>query len=178
MKTNSTLSVKTQILSLLLVIASAVSVAFVVAAIMVNHYESSKNYLLRNVLLSPQSIKSLLSKSPSSAPFNYSTWDSTAKSWKQFDIDIPAYTEFYALIEKDTSLEPVPDEALDLFNQTRPATLTLYLHINEFQKVQFINDYYRVELHMEAAEGHSNWAYFYHPSIDKRAETFFTRKSL
>lgn len=188
MKTSSTLSTKTQIFSLLLVIASAIFVAFAVAAIMVSHYESSKTYILKNVLLSPQSIEALLSKFPiSTTPFDYSTRDSTAKTWKQFKINIQTYTEFYSLIEEDTSIEPVPDDVFDSFSRTSPATLTLFLRtktestpqVNEFQRVQFAkdSDYYRVELHMEAAEGRSNWAYFYHPSIDKDTESLFIRKS-
>lgn len=178
MKTSSTLSIKTQIFSLFLVIASAVFVAFAVAAIMINRYESSKTYLLKNVLLSPKSIEAL----DGFNLYDYSTRDSTAKTWKQFKISNETYNEFYSLIEGDTSLELVPDDVLDFFSLTSPATLTLFLHTkaNEFeQKVQFAkdSDYYRVELHMETTGGHPHWSYFYHPSIDKDTESLFTRKS-
>ncbi|MBA3237853.1 MAG: hypothetical protein H0T62_05820 [Parachlamydiaceae bacterium] len=187
MKTSSALSPKTQILSLLLVIASAIFLAFAVAAIMVSYYESSKTYQLKNVLLSPQSTETLISKFIISAPFDYSEWDSNAKKWNQYEVNIPAYTEFFLLVAEDTSKEPVNDDILNSFNHTNPATLTLFLRnksepsaqIKEFQRIQFSkkNDYYRVELHMEAAEGHPNWLYFYHPSIDITAASLFTMES-
>lgn len=187
MKTSRTLSNKTQIFSLLLVIFTGIFFALSVAALMINHYETSKTYQLKNVLLSPESTETLLSKFVISTPFDYSEWNPFTKTWKQFEVNLPAYTKFYSLVLEDTSIEPVSEDDLEPFNRTNPSTLTLFfqnksepdLKVKEFQRVQFIKngDYYRVELHMEAADGRSNWVYFYHPSIEKNVESLFTGKS-
>lgn len=187
MKDSLGISTKGRIGALLAVIASAVMFGCLAAVFMVINYGPSGNYLLSNVLLSPQVVEALNGNPFVFEHLEYSQWDAGSKQWRTQDISLEHYKMFYELVKSDQSLETTLPDVLDAFYRVHPSSLTLFVRaesdphsrIKPFQVVQFADrkDYFRVELHVDAVDESAKWAYFYHPDIGSKVKVLFSKPS-
>jgi hypothetical protein len=178
MKNSLETSTKGRIGALLAVIGSAVLLGCLGAAFMVMSYGPSGNYLLKNVLLSPQVAETLKGNPVILERLEYSHWDAVKKQWRTQSISFEQYQAFYELVNGDQSLIVTP-EILDAFYRTHPSSLNLFVRSETdphsrskpFQRVQFADnsEHFRVELHMDVKDESEKWAYFYHPNLDATA---------
>lgn len=183
MKSSSDISAKQQIRTLLSVIAAAVAFALVIAALMVSGYGPSGNYLLRNVLLSPQIAETLSGQPVVFDHLEFSEWNAQNKIWNKSQIDLSRYNKFYSLVADDQSLEVLSSEIVEAFYGVNPSVLTLYVraakessNVKPLQVVQFANgkDYFRVEMPIDTLDENAKWAYFFHPSIQSQIQVLFS----
>lgn len=185
MKDNLGISTGGRIGTLLAVMASAVMFGCLAAAFMVMNYSPSGNYLLKNVILSPQTAEEVNKSAIILEHLEFSQWDAASKQWRTQGVNLEQYKAFYALVENDQSLKEPGAEILDAFYRTHPSKLTLFVRstidphptVKSFQAVQFADrkDYYRVELHVDTADEAAKWAYFFHPDIESKVKGLFSQ---
>lgn len=178
-------SAKRDIRNLLIVIFGGVFFAFAISLFLLNYYNTSGVYFVRNVLLSPQIIDKLSfndtnSKTGKMTRFvfkeiEFKYYDEKGKKVFREGITISTYTSFYENIAEEKSIKEVTEEIRQLFYRLPPAVLALIIRSADtsdtqtekktFQNVEFSNkgDYFRIQL--RTTEGSDTWAYFYHPGI-------------
>lgn len=186
---------KKQVLSLVLMLSSAVIVAFLVVAWIVYYYGSSGTYLLRNVLISPKSLESISFAGPDvkgqSFIFNkieFVQAEAHGQGWARYSVSKESYTEFYHSVANERSLPLISDELIRQFETLPLSTLTIFVQaldnqgkahqeVSLFQEVDFLNDgdYFRVLLRDEA----ETWVYFRAEGIyNKITQLFASRQNV
>lgn len=173
-----------RIRTLLTVFGMGIAAAFLLAMLMLYYYNPSGSYVTGNVLLSPEKIIELKflegnSKKGGRIGFSgmeFSYYDEGLKKRKHFIVTNEAYQMLYSLLADNQSLVKVDEEIKRIFNLGHPATLVLKTKqqtvsgqndAQHFLQVDFIKDYYRVQLRDQVPG--QNWAYFYFPGIYDKA---------
>jgi hypothetical protein len=174
-------SPKAQIRNLLVVIGMAVIAAFLLATWMVRSYGPTGAYPLKNVLLAPQTMLAMTSPSLVFDHIEYAAWDPLTYRWNRKTIAIEEYQSLFAKLENRQS-EPSKAKAEDAFSRQHPITLTIFVRsqnksLQAFQELQFVSDYFRVELHTDQLHEKSKWVYFYYPSVHKLAASIFDKST-
>lgn len=174
MKGNKEVSSKSQIVTLLSVIAAGVAVAFAAALIMLMGHQAPKSYLLKNALLSPQVAISLVKEPLIFDHIELSVWSPKDQKWIKQNVDPEHGQKFYSQLADDQNLQTTSSEVMDSFG-SRPTSLVYLFRsksnsaesIQPFQVVEFAEhgDYYRVELPTDTRDKSAKWLYFFHPSI-------------
>lgn len=164
-------SKKYQIRSLLYVVSSGILIAFLFAGLMLYKYSPSGQYLVENVLLSPDSIKTLsISRKNQRFVFDriqFEYEDLQKGKKEKILLSDNQYQMFYEEIRASKSLNDVSAEIKNEFNKGHTARLKIMIRTeganteNNFQDIDFSGNYFRVELRSDAG----NYAYFYHPGI-------------
>jgi len=182
-----------QIRNLLIVFLGGIVFALFLAALTLYHYSPSGRYSVNKILLAPDVLFQGVDKGAQPKKgkkdllvveqMEFSSYDSSSKTWKKTPISRDLYAKFYEMISKEISLAEVPQETIDLFNYY-PSSLTLNVNINNpsdpkpktkiFQQVNFVKkgDYFRIALLEQNTE--TRWAYFYYPQIDQKVLSLFT----
>lgn len=187
---SNTDSTKSQIAKLLFVVFFGVILALTVTVWMAYRYGPSGKYLAQNVLLSPETLQQLNynaynPKTNGQSRFifdnvQFSTFDPEKREWVHKTVHIEQYAKFYQLIQGEKSLldpsEPVSNEFNNPYSKLLISVKTessagWQATVKPFEEVQFLNDMYRVELHIEGST--EQWAYFQHPDINKLAREIF-----
>ena len=176
-------SKKYQIRSLLFVVSSGMLIAFLFAGLMLYKYSPSGQYLIENILLSPDTIKTLSISHKNQSfvfdrlEFEYDDLQNGKKEKIQLS-DIQ-YQMFYELIKANKSLNVVSAEIVNEFNKGHTAKLKIMIRKegagkeNNFQEIEFSGNYFRVELRSDS----ENYAYFYHPDIYQKMIRFAAPKA-
>lgn len=169
---------KRQIIQLLTVIFAGLLVAVLVLGAMVYSWSPHGTYLAKNALLSldvaeQMAVQKINTKTGEKnrvvldhVEFTY--FDPELKQFKTIEVSKNGYAKFYSLVGGDRSLPQVSDAVVKLFSQN-PASMIVEVRNKgggdptPFQEVDFVADYYRVELHEDNPLG--NFAYFHHPQI-------------
>lgn len=184
-----------QIRNLCLVMASGIIAALAVFLMMLHYYGPSGSYVAKNVLLSPESAKSLRygevnAKIGKTTSFvfdliEFTYYDEMNKKMNRVDLDMEKYAKFYDMIGNDKSLVVGDEHAEDALKKSNFATLAFKIRpegdransstsqiLNEIHFSE--DDYYRISLRgQNAIEG---WADFYHPGIYHYVLEQFTLK--
>lgn len=184
-KTNNS-TPTTQIRNLLIVFASGISLAFLLAMLSLHYYNPSGSYLVKNTLLSPESLTSMrfadgFTKTGGTPRFIFdsielSFYDNEQKKWEKKVLSLDQYSILYAMISNNNSLSEISHEAENGFQKIHPATLAIKVRLEGpaglqapttiVTQVEFaaIGDYYRIQLR-EQANSLGGWVYFYQPGI-------------
>lgn len=184
--------------NLILLLSSASFIAFVAVVAVVSYFGSEGTYLLRNILVSPQTLErnAFTDYEPSTRPprklkftkMEFVRADKHGKGWGRFLVSRQAYEAFYKLVYRERSLPVVTEAMLKQFNTAAPSTLTIFVEGLEagetvFQQVQFLegNELFRVQFHplTRTRDAPEHWIYFRYPGIyDHAVELFAPSKSL
>jgi hypothetical protein len=174
-------SAKAQIRNLLVVIGSAIVFACAAAAMMVRVYGPTGDYQLSNVLLSPETARTMAYRQLVFDHIEYAQRDQETKMWKPQSISLDQYQKFYSTVEKAQSQQFAAAAAAPFSHHT-PSTLTLFVRpatepvgsrVKVFQVVEFVPDDFRVELHADKMDSTSKWVYFHYPEIGKLVSKTF-----
>jgi len=185
--TGGKLQARKEIRTLLGVLASSITVAIGMSALLLYVYSPTGNYMAANVILAPHITKDLYFSEKNNKKLatwldhvEYQFWDLESHSWKQSRVDEGLYAQFYQLIAQKESIDPQSNNVSALFEQKRPTSLWIFTQSRSsdnlqgtpriFQTIQFAEqgDYFRVELHTDRRQDqspHEQWAYFYSPQI-------------
>lgn len=175
-------SAKRQIRNLLAVFISGIACAFLLSVFLVYNYGPSGKYIVRNALISPDLV-TILSYNDTNVHtggmsrfvyngLEFSYYDSKAKQQKIIQLDPDQYNKLYQSIISDSSILEAPSDVTALFSKD-PAALAIKVRTEshapwqdetkDFQRVEFVNDFYRIKLHEEKSA--DQWVYFKHPGI-------------
>ncbi len=180
------LSVAKQLREFFTLIIGSVLAACLCVAALVYYYGPTGEYLVRNILLSPEVISDLSYKdvdqeTGSSMRYmfdavDFEYVDARDGKWQIRLIPMKAYADFFNMVSAEKSLSVVTPETEALFGNFGMATLSLKVKPKAaraalqgegrvFQEVHFANgsDFFRVELHNEGPE--TQWAYFRYEGI-------------
>jgi hypothetical protein len=180
-------SQRNQISNLLIILASGLLAACLIAGFFLYRFGPSGRYEFKSTLLAPELATGLVfndtnSKTGGSSRYvfggiEYDYYDLPSKQWKQVPVTMEQYAGFYQLVG---NVESSPQTDPALFVGT-PSKLVLFVHTESdakwqeqkktFQEVQFTDNYFRVQLRENNPGG--NWAYFYHPGILSQAHSLF-----
>jgi len=173
------LTPKRQIIHLLTLILAGALCAIALTFLTLYYYNPEAHYVVKNALLSPQTLKLIKKPRPgkrestNSEHLYFSYQDPISKKNLSNPIDLDVYQKFYQLISEDQSLNNLPPDLPGSFDQRPAASLILNVANNQdedqkFQEIQFLpqGDYYRVQLR-EAQT--TRWIYFYHAHIYDKA---------
>jgi hypothetical protein len=160
-----------QILNIVIVLALGVGCAFVLAMGTLYYFGPTGSYKAGNALLSLD-VSSQLSDYEAKVEFLY--YEDKTKEWRRVKVDKENYQKFYHFIAEESSIVPIPEHIIAMFNNSNPAILTVFMKKEgenqqeedaRFQEVQILrfDDFYRIQIHDEH-EG-QNWAYFFHENI-------------
>lgn len=187
-----------EIRNLLLMLSTSFFVAFIFVVGLVYYFGSSGTYLMRDILVSPEALKTVLSSEgvkDEMYVFNkieFIQADKQGKEWGRFSVSWESYAAFYRDVASQRSLPVVTDEIIAQFEQTTLSTLTIFVRSRDnaasesmnspmiFQQVQFLDesDLFRVQLrsfdHRNAPV--EEWAYFRKAGIYQKADKLFTPK--
>jgi len=180
---------KKQIKQLIVVLAAAVSGGFLLTVLMIMFYGPSGNYIAGQTILSPQVIERIsfndthpVTGKTVNFVFDHNEFvyfDYLRGDWRQQEVSLKEYDQFYRFISADKSLEKVSEEVFQLFQKPSPIALITSIRTDNspaakiFQVIQLTKEnYFRVKLHGQEDEG--KWAYFYHPDLFKTTMTLFT----
>jgi len=166
---------KKEIRQLLLLLSSAIGVAIFFSVFMIQYYGSTGDYLVKNVLLSPETAKKLDFYDGNHqgkftfdrAEFRY--FDDETMSWKVTILDETQYQNLFDILQNESSLTHVDSAVIGHFNLPNPATLTLFVKNDKstkvFQEAMFVknDDYFRISLRGDTPA--ISWVYFYHRKI-------------
>jgi len=167
--------------NILLTLCLSILGAGLLAFWMIHSYGPMGHYQAANVMLSPSVIDTLATQKKNSSKssnknafvFNaieFSYTDKNSKVTRRVVLQNKDYEEFYNLVSKQNSLEKVPLDIVDQFNNLA-GKLTINMDSNPsistqtqvFQVVEFVDSgYYRVLLHDTSG---MEWAYFYQPNL-------------
>lgn len=175
---------KKDIRNLLVVLGAGVGAAVCAALWMLAAYGPAGTYVARNVLLSPQTLQSLVKQEVKKGAkstlifegIDFAYYDRAKKRIDRVAVAPEVYSQFYALVADEKSLDEVPVQVVASFSQA-PSTLTLRLrtegHERMNQEIDFLGegDYYRVQLNQH--EKGDVWATFYHPQISTKVFELF-----
>jgi hypothetical protein len=168
-------SKKKAIRNLLSVVGSAIFIGFLFSTLLLYKYNPSGQYIIQNVLVSPEILAGL--------NFNAANKKTGGTSRYIFDkiqfengknvgaISPPTYTVFFNQVKNAKSLSIVTDEVKNAFNRGQPIKLKILIKTDSpaewqantqiFQEIDFSSqgDYFRVQLR-ESHTGSDNFAYF------------------
>lgn len=186
---------KKEIRNLLGVMGAAILSAAMITAGFLYYYGPTGRYQIENVLLKPELLSTLDYNdiNPKIGQMDryvfdevlYQEWESDKRAWKNIVIPTAAYANFYKEIYADDSVASPSAELQALFTQTPPSKLVIKVetesqspwqkNAKDFLQVEFVENYYRVELHQELdkSERREPWVYFYHPQIASRVQRLF-----
>jgi hypothetical protein len=180
-----------EVRNLILMLSSAVFVAFIAVVGAVYYLGASGTYRLRDVLASPRTLENISfadSKSTASGResfvFNkieFVSADMHGRNWGRFAVSLESYAAFYDRVSHERSVPIVTEDMIAQFSRIVPSTLTIFVtekgYENIFQQVQFIDggDFFRVQLRSFAQPGEWSemWIYFLHPGIYKEITELF-----
>lgn len=177
-----------EVRNVILMLGSSIFVAFLAVVILVYYLGSSGTYLLRNILISPETLQrtSFVHYDPKTSKearfiFNkieFVRAQSQGRQWGRYAVSRASYAEFYKKVANERSLPLLTDERVQQFDLIVPSTLTIFVRGRDnfntsgdgilFQQVQFLDqdDLFRVEL-PPGRYGKDQWVYFRHPGIYK-----------
>lgn len=181
-----------EVRNLILMLSSAVFVAFLTVLGLVFYFGSSGTYLLRNILIEPRTLEkiSFSDRHPATGQqrgfiFNkieFERVDKEGRGWGRFAVSLEGYATFYREISNERSLPVVTDEVVDQFRRIAPSSLIIFAQDSVkseerkviFQQIQLIDggDIFRVQLH-DPASSQEEWVYFRYPGIYKKAVDLF-----
>lgn len=181
-----------EVQNLILMFSSAVFVAFLVVVGVVYYFGSSGTYLLRNILVSPETLEKVSFKDydPQTGKqgrfvFNkieFVRAGMQGREWGRFAVSKQSYAEFYRRVSSQRSIPMLTDEIVAQFEQIAPSTLTIFARMGEngetiFQQVQFLDqgDLFRVQLRhpIERRSPRDEWIYFRYPGIYQEVVKLF-----
>ena len=174
--------VKKDLTRFLVVFLGAICSGFLLTGLILHYYSPTGRYLVKNVLLSPETVQNVsypewdkgLKTQFAFDRITFSYYENQTKNWVHQAITPSKYKSFYEMIAAEKSVEKVNDELDEQFRTAPPARLSIFVHSSkgdskELLQVQISNDgnYYRIQL--RTGVGDNNWAYFYHENIYKKA---------
>lgn len=182
---------KTQVKELLLLMFFSLAAAFGVTFFFIYTYGPTGQYLVETTLLEPKLLTQLnyndynkITNAQDRFVFDHLTfsyYDQKSQVWKNVPATEMQYSQFYEKVAGQKSLSSIPEETVRKFAESNPAKLSIYVRTESpaawqketklFQEVQFVENYFRVELHEQ--EPGTNWAYFYYPRIYEDAVKLF-----
>lgn len=184
-------SQKKQIGNLLFVFLGGIVCAILLAASMLWNYGPSGRYIVKNALLSPETAEKMSYIEPRLGPknstkyvfdkFQFTNWDPGNSELNKIIIPPVTYKKLFELISSEKS-ENVPNEIVAQFNP-KTANLTIWIRPeNEskedkakiFQQIQFLGNYYRIELRTQDPD--KKWIYFYHPHINQEVYNILVKQ--
>lgn len=194
----STLSIlmkkeRKEVRNLILMLSSAICLAFVVVLVMVYYFGASGTRALNEVLVSPQTLKVMdlegeeARGSSAYQILEFERGETQGRGWGKYAVSLRAYKEFYNFIATERSLSQVTDEMVQQFDRTSPSTLTILIQSKKekatqkgfsvYQQVQFLNggDLFRIETY-DPGEGETSqpeWVYFRRPGIYQKVLELF-----
>ncbi len=181
--------------NLLLLLGVSILVAITIVAFLVIRFGPGSSLVVRNILLSPESIELLTAASPSKeASIQFWRFEPKTKLAARSSVSLALYQNLFNKIAEDKSLSDVSSEDQNQFSGYRVSRLVITVPpqgvspvtktITFTQEVHFLlgSDLYRVELNDPAlnqpsnpsflnpsGSSKSNWAYFRHPHIEEEA---------
>jgi len=180
-----------EVQNLILMLSSAVMIAFIVVVGLVYYFGSSGTYLLRDVLISPDALKriSFTDYNPDSGDqsrfvFNkieFVRAESRGKGWGRYAVSKQSYEAFYKLISNERSIPQISNEMILQFDRIVPSTLTIFIQARDnegraqdgtiFQQVEFLDkeDVFRVKMR----DSKDTWVYFRYPGIYNKVVELF-----
>lgn len=186
--------------NLILLLSSATFIAFLVVVGLVYYFSASGTYLLRDILVSPQTLEknTFSDYNPQThrpGKFIYSKMefvqsDKHGKGWERYLITLKQYARFHELVNNERSVPVVTKGMLDQFQTITPSILTIFVQGGGgeelssngkiFQQVQFLegNDIFRVQFHplQKTGSTQEEWLYFRYPGIYEQAVEIFVPK--
>lgn len=167
---------RSQIFQLLFVVFAGIAAAVVIMGGMLYSWSPSGTYLAKNVLLAPEVTSQMAFKDEKRNSFTFDHFDFTyfeGGKIQKVKVSAEKYAAFYAMVGGDRSYSEVDPAVTEKFSLKSPASLVVTVRDKNaestFQEINFIDDYYRVEIHQEVTE----WAYFYHSGIYQEVHTLF-----
>lgn len=172
-----------------------VASAGVVAGLYLHKYSPTGVYQLKNILLSPETVRDInfLDKNPLTGKnsrytfdkIEFSYWEQKLKQRITTRVEQEAYEKLFIQLSGDLSLGHVSKEIVGQFQRSQDAILSLSVKLlsensdtplKAFQEVEFATsgDYYRVEVHEQNRQ--EVWQYFHHPDILKLVISILTVK--
>lgn len=186
-----------EIRNLVFVLSASVIAGFLFFLGLLYFYGPSGQYLINNVVLSPESLHQLsytegVKKSTKQQlrfafdRIELMRWDLSSKTWKQEKISKELYQELYAILLSGSKNVEASPQINDLFYKKLPLSISIYVKPESFsdvmeskifQTMQFaeIGDYFRVEL--IGANAGQEWAYFYRSGIYKEVSELLLRST-
>jgi hypothetical protein len=182
-----------EVRNLIFVLSSASFIAFLAVAALVYYLGSSGTYLLRNVLISPKTLKehSFMGYDPytrSNVAFVLDKIEfvPATKRGGPFAVDMQAYTSFYKLVSAERSVPVLTDKMVAQFQASPASTLTIFARPSDnggslrgekiFQQVQFSDrsELFRVQFRPSesSAAQTQEWIYFRYPEIHELTKIF------
>jgi hypothetical protein len=180
-----------EVQNLILMLSSAVFVAFVAVVGLVYYFGSSGTYLLRDILISPDAIQriSFTDYNPETgerAPFIFNKIEfiraeSRGREWGRYAVSKQSYEEFYNIVSYERSIPRISDAMVEQFEIIVPSTLTIFVQARDnkgtqetgfiFQKVEFLDneDVFRVQMR----DSQGTWVYFSYPGIYNKIVELF-----
>lgn len=171
------------------VMSLGVIAAFLLAASFILYYGPSGRYLVYTALIEPDILQQFNynDQNPETGGEDRYVFDQITfqKGKDSKIIDLTTYTDFYALIKNDRSLNSVSDTIKQDFQRGDLAVLKIFVRTESsaawqknrklFQEVEIEpqGNYYRIQLH-ESDQG-VHFVYFYHPEILSKALKVFSR---
>lgn len=174
-----------QIRNLGLVLASAVLCGCLAVFVMSYYWGPAGTYALHDVLLSPDVLPRLSYnvqgnqvKGADRMVFDrmqFRYLDMASGQWKVVEVPLKLYTEFYARVQGDTSLEESNEALGRRIDTSRASRLEIWVKSlgvgatekRILQELSFFGDgFYRVALQGQTG---GQWIYFEHPHIHKEA---------
>ena len=172
---------------LLLLLASASFIAFLAVVGLVYYFGTSGTYLLRDILVSPETLEqNSLTHPEGNFAFNKIVFVRSEKHgqrWEHFAVSPQVYKNFYKLMYSERSVPVITDTMVNQFNSIAPSTLMIFVQeeiVGEekiFQQVQFIDngELFRVQFrpfqHTEMPR--ETWIYFRYPGIYEQVIALF-----
>lgn len=180
-----------EVQNLILMLSSAVFVAFVAVVGLVYYFGSSGTYLLRDILISPDAIQriSFTDYNPETgerAPFIFNKIEfiraeSRGREWGRYAVSKQSYEEFYNIVSYERSIPRISDATVEQFEIIVPSTLTIFVQARDnkgtqengfiFQRVEFLDneDVFRVQMR----DDQGTWVYFSYPGIYNKIVELF-----
>ncbi|MCC5832149.1 MAG: hypothetical protein JJU12_03805 [Chlamydiales bacterium] len=170
-----------EVQNLILMLSSAVFVAFIAVVALVYYFGSSGTYLLRDLLISPEALKriSFTDYDPETgerSPFVFNNIEfvraeRSGRDWGRYAVSKESYEEFYKLVSQKRSIPQISDEMISQFEIVAPSTLTIFVQARDnkgtrekgfvFQQVEFLDDADLFRVLMRDSPG--TWVYFTYP---------------
>ncbi|MCH9625864.1 MAG: hypothetical protein S4CHLAM123_10480 [Chlamydiales bacterium] len=188
---------RNEVRNLILMLSSAIFIAFVVVVGFIYYLGSSGTYILSNILVSPETLERVSfsdydSQTGKQARFVFNKIefvraDMQGKDWGRFAVSPQSYAAFYKQVSSLRSLPKVTDEMVNQFDLIIPSTLTILAQARDnegpsqgtmiFQQVEFIDggDLFRLRLHSrgDLDRGKEEWIYFRSRGIYKKVIELF-----
>lgn len=185
--TPSTPTPGTQVRQLLFLLSSGVIAAIVVALGLITYYGPTGNFVVKSILISPETLKDLNYKAVNPetgkedafvfARLELMHFDNKDNKWIAKQLDFQKYQEFYQTIASQESVPQGEQVHEKTFLTSNPASLAIVVQSKEkkgtkegdrvFQEVQLLpkEGLYRIELHQTYPL--KTWAYFENDGLEE-----------